>query len=46
MKTSALLFMIISESIIACTTIYFYIKTLKSKNTFNKDTDVEKNNLL
>lgn len=42
MNTSALLFMIISESIIAFATIYFYVKMLKSNKKFNDDLEEEK----
>ncbi len=40
MSTDALLFMLISESVIACVTIYFFVKILRSKQQFNKQISV------
>ncbi|MCX7863367.1 MAG: hypothetical protein N2449_10280 [Bacteroidales bacterium] len=38
MNTEALIFMLVSEGIIAVITIYFFIKVLRSKQKFNNDT--------
>jgi len=37
MTTEALIFMLVSEGIIAFVTIYFFIKVLRSKKEFNQD---------
>lgn len=37
MTTEALIFMLVSEGIIAVVTIYFFIKVLRSKKEFNQD---------
>ena len=37
MTTEALIFMLVSEGIIAFVTIYFFIKVLRSKKGFNQD---------
>ncbi len=36
MNTEALIFMLVSEGIIAATTIYFFVKVLRSKKQFNE----------
>ncbi len=38
MNTDALIFMLISEGIIASVTIYLFVKILRSKQQFNKET--------
>lgn len=37
MNTEALIFMIVSEGIIAAITIYFFAKVLRSKKQFNEE---------
>jgi hypothetical protein len=37
MNTEALIFMLVSEGIIAVITIYFFVKVLRSKMQFNEE---------
>jgi|GEM_PF-4399182 hypothetical protein len=37
MSTDALIFMIVSEVLIASITIYFFVKVLRSKRKFNNE---------
>lgn len=42
MNEAALIFMLISEGIIAVVTIYFFMKVLRSKKKFNQGDDSSK----
>lgn len=42
MNATSLIFMLISEGIIAFVTIYFFMKVLRSKKQFNQEDDTNK----